>query len=422
MGIFALCLALNLNYRMALYYELEALETLVKEALHPKNLLHHEISNEEFESWNLQLLQEKETIRKRLKKVTYSYTKETHRKLYIQQHQFAIIHLKNVVMEYLMPKDANGLIETTEDNKPVRIYKRCLAVMSDLLVFIKEEFPQYFNYEEKIPGSKLLQIQNGLKPQLAGLRKQLLKLGQDALLIELLNQTILMHSNNETCQPFTYRRWQYLKELLTSLEKINSGQEYTSHYPPLIVQLVYMNFNATVFKNYFVKLIHAEINAAGSLHDKIEIISFHHKEISQLPVKSGMALTPTLPSVQLDLVTWLFTEMTHLEKKTTLAIVAPVQFKEPGDPEAEKGIYSQLTVEELGLFFKIQKETDLLKNKNMKQVARSIADHWHSKQKENISWQYLYNSMSSPDVGTIRALEDKLVGLVNWLRKMRTKK
>ena len=111
--------------------------------------------------------------------------------------------------------------------------------------------------------------------------------------------------------------------------------------------------------------------------------------------------------------------MTHLEKKQGLGFSAPIQFNDRGEPDSEKGIYSQMTVEELGLFFKIQKDTDLIKNKNMKQVARSVAEYWHSKQKENISWQYLYNSMSSPDVGTMRALEDKLVGMVNWLRKMR---
>ena len=132
-----------------------------------------------------------------------------------------------------------------------------------------------------------------------------------------------------------------------------------------------------------------------------------------------MAFTPSFPSVQMDLLTWLFNEMTHLEKKQGLGYAAPIQFKEPGDPENEKGIYSQMTVEEIGLFFKIQKDTDMIKNKNMKQVARSVAEYWHSKQKENISWQYLYNSMSSPDVGTMRALEDKLVGMVNCVRKMR---
>lgn len=405
---------------MALYYELETLEELITENLHPKNLeCENSNTEQQFENWNQLLLREKEIIRKRLKKVTYSCTKENHRKLYIQQHQFAITHLKNVLMEFLLPQSAEDLVETKSDNKTAIIYKRCLATMQELLSFIREEFPQYFNYEEKIPACKLLQLQDGLKARLAKLRKQLVKSGQDAPLVELVFQTIHIHINNGTCQPLTYTRWEYIKKLLNSLERMNPGDGYASHYPALIVQLVYMNFNATVFKNYFVKMIHAEINAGASLHDKIEIISFHHKEISQLPVKSGMALATSLPSVQLDLVTWLFTEMTHLEKKQTLGIVAPVQFKEPGDLESEKGIYSQLTVEELGLFFKIQKDNDLLKNKNMKQVARSVAEHWHSKQKENISWQYLYNSMSTVEMGTIKGLEDKLVGLVNRLRKMR---
>jgi hypothetical protein len=405
---------------MALSYELESLEELITENLRPEKLLEgHLITDQQFENWNWLLIQEKQTIRKRLKKVTYSYTKENHRKLYIQQHQFGITLLKNVLMEFLLPKDAEALVETINDTKLVKLHKRCLATLQELLSSIQDEFPNYFNYEEKIPASKLLQLQDGLKNRLAKLRKQLFKTGQDAPLIELIIQTILFHYNNDIRKPLTYSRWEYIKELLNSLERMNPGDGYASHYSHLIVQLVYLNFNATVFKNYFVKMILAEINAGASLNDKIEIISFHQKEISQLPVKSGMALTTSLPSVQLDLVTWLFTEMTHLEKKQTLRIAAPVQFKEAGDPETEKGIYSQLTVEELGLFLKIQKDTDLLKNKNMKQVARSVAEHWHSKQKENISWQYLYNSMSTVEMGTIRSLEDKLVGLVNSLRKMR---
>lgn len=112
--------------------------------------------------------------------------------------------------------------------------------------------------------------------------------------------------------------------------------------------------------------------------------------------------------------------MTHLEKKKALEVTKTISNKEPDDPELEKGIYSVLTVEELGLLLKVQKDTGLLKNKNMKQVARSIAEYWHTKQKENISWQYLYNSMSTGDTATIRNLEDKLVGMVNWLRKMRS--
>ena len=97
--------------------------------------------------------------------------------------------------------------------------------------------------------------------------------------------------------------------------------------------------------------------------DKIETISFHHKEISQLSIKPGMSLSPAIPSVQLDPVTWLFTEMSHVEKKQTLGIVAPIQFKDGAKTDGEKGIYSQLSVEELALFMKSLKETGLVKNR-----------------------------------------------------------
>ncbi len=405
---------------MALQYELEVLDELITEILHPKNLLpENSVTKEQFGNWNQILLQEKETFKKRLKKATYSFAKEIHRKLYIQQHQFAITQLKNLLMDYLSPRNAKELAERPGDSKIEMIYKRSLAIMQELLTFIKEEFPEYFNYNAKIPESKLLQIRRRLKRRLAELKKKLSTPGNDAALIELVIQTITTHCNNETCQPLTYSRWQYLKELMTSLERMRPGEGYDSHYPSLIVQLVYMNFNATEFKNYFVKLIHAEINVGASLLEKIEIISFHHKEISQLPIKQDMALTPSLPSVQLDLVTWLFNEMAHLEKKQTLGIVAPMEFKDKEKTDKEKGIYSLYTIEEMGLLLRALQETELIRNKNMKQAAQSMAEHWHSKHKENISWQYLYNSMSTVEMGTTRSLEEKLITMVNWLRKMR---
>lgn len=407
---------------MSLHYELEVLETLITESFHPKNLLQeNSITDQQFESWKQLLVQEKEIVRKRLKKVTYTYCKEGHRKLYIQQHQFVITQLKNVLMEFLLPKDAESLAETKGDNKIAKLYKGSLVIMQELLGFIKEEFPQYFNYEERIPANILMQLKVGLNTRLAELRKQFVKAKEDASLIELVIQTILVHSNNETSQPFTYSRWQYVKELLNSLERMGTDEVFASHYPAMIVELVYMNFNATVFKNYFVKKIYPEINAGGSLQEKIEMISFHHKEISQLHVKPGMALAPSSPSVQLDLVTWLFNEMAHLEKKQTLGMVVPVEFKDKENGDKEKGIYSLYTIEEMGLLLKAHHETELIRNKNLKQAAKSMAEHWHSKYKENISWQYLYNSMSTIEMNTIKSLEDKLVGMVNWLRKAKGK-
>lgn len=405
---------------MPLHYELEVLDELIGKTLHPKNqLTDNSVSDQQFEDWNNILLSQKEIIKKQIRKVTYGYEKESHRKLYIQQHQSAIARLKNQLMDFLMPMDSTVLYESEDDLRLVKLYKRSLNMLQDLTSFLRDEFKNYFDEDEKVPLSRLLMIQHDVKGRLIRIRKLLLKAGHDGVLIELIVQTIIIHCNNETCLALTYRRFGYFKFLMSSLEKMKVEEIQASYYPPLPALLFYLNFNTTAFKNYMVKLIHADINAGPSIEDKIEIISFHHKEISQLPVKAGMSLTPTLPSVQLDLVTWLFTEMTHLEKKQTLGIVAPVQFKDPQDPDAEKGIYSQLTVEELALLFKAFKETSILKNKNMKQVARRVAEDWHTKQKENISWQYLYNSMSTIEALTVNGLESKMVDVVNWLRKLR---
>jgi len=401
----------------ALYYELDVLEALITESLHPKNLLRQKsLSERDFDQLNDLLLKEKETIKKRLKKVTYSYAKENHRKLYIQQHQFGVTRLKNRLIDFILPKESQDLFETPADNLEIKIYKRCLSGMNELFSFIREEFPQYFNYDERVPDAIVPQKFERLRPQLVRLKKKLLKASQDISLIEITIRAISNHFDSS----LTYRKLNALKSLIKELEEFNLQDFSGGSYPPLVTLLAYLNFNTTSFKNYFIHYIYEEINKYNTLSEKIEMISFHYKEISQLPMKPCSTFLIESSSVQTEVATWLFNEMTHLEKKRTLELSTAVPFKEPGDPESEKGVYSALTVEELGLFFKIQKDTSLLKNKNMKQVAKSIAEYWHTKQKENISWQYLYNSMSSPDMETIRNLEDKLVGMVNWLRKMKS--
>ena len=405
---------------MAISYELATLEELITDNLHPGKLLNgNSITNEQFGKWNQQIMKEKDSIRIRLKKAIYSTTEESHRKLFIEQHQYGIWWLDKVLIEFLLPIDVEDLAETKDDSKLSTLHKRCLAALQDLICFIESEFPYYFNDEESIPASRLLHFRDELKSRLAKIRKRLLKSEEDASLVELVTRDILRRCNDETGSPLTYARWRYFRELFDALERMNPEGGNISHYTALIVQLVCLNFNATVFKEYLVKMIRAEINAGASLNEKIEIVSFHQKEMSQLPVKSGMALTPSLSSVQHELESWLFAEMTHLEKKRSLTAGAPAVLNEPAEPYGEKGIFSQLTVKEIGLLFKVMKENDLLKNKNMKEVARLVAKDWHSKQKENISWQYLYNSMSTVEMETIKTLENKLVGLVNLLRKMR---
>lgn len=259
--------------------------------------------------------------------MTYSFTKENRRIIYIRQHQSVIIRLINTLVDFLMPKDIKALDEMNNDVKLVRLYKRCLSVLHELLVFLKEEFNHYFNEDERIPANQFLIIEHELKPRLVKIKKYLTKAGHDPILAELIPETINQHCCYQNCNGLTYRKVGYFETVMGALEKGTPDEIMASHYPTLPALLVYLNFNATSFKNYLVKLIHGEINAGASIEDKIETISFHHKEISQLSIKPGMSLSPAMPSVQLDIVTWLFTEMSHLEKNKLSELWLPFNLK-----------------------------------------------------------------------------------------------
>ena len=406
---------------MTLYYELEELETLIYERFHPNHFVQHSaLEKDAFKKLEEVLSTETTTVKKRLKSVTYGFSKEHHRRLYIRQNQSGIVKLKNALVDYLAPKDANDLHEKPSDNFERLIYKRSLEVLGELFSFIRHEFPQYFDCDEQVPFATLLLIHKKAVLQISALKQQLTNSAHESVLVDLVLKTISYYYDPEGKKNTTYRELTYMKTFMSEITALKEEDLNGTTYPLLIKFLVYINFNNIAFKNYLVQLTREQLEKCNNLTERIELISFHLKEMSQIPIKPNTALITTANSVQSEIENWLFNEMSHLEKKQSLSVaVSPSAKFSPERDNPEKGIYSVMTVEELGLFLRIQKDTNLLKNKNMKQVAQTVATNWHTKQKESISWQYLYNSMSTIEVNTIRNLEDKLVGMVNQLRKMR---
>ena len=228
---------------MPLTYELESLDDLICNTLHPKKLLlEQSISDQQFENWNKLLFQEKELIRKQLKKTTYGFAKENHRRLYIQQHQSGIIRLKNQLVDFLMPKDASVFAEHKDDANLARIYKRCLVTLKELMEFIQEEFRCYFCEEQLIPSNKLLLIQGQVKARIPKISKSLISSEQDTVLISSMFETIVRHLSFDSTKKVTYKKFQYLKYFL--LVEILSDLSFI-----IFLFLVYKIINS-ISKNY----------------------------------------------------------------------------------------------------------------------------------------------------------------------------
>lgn len=401
---------------MALYYELELLEELISITLHPENLSNENSVKNQFKEWFRLALTEKERIKKSLRNGLLCIEKEKQRAIYIQQHQSAIIHLQDILHEYLQsvnPHSPSGNKDFTQLASLFQHFNQCLE---ELLSFLNKRFASYFNQEEKIPVSYTLSFQKESSLRLKSLYKQLLEYSPGKQLPEMIISIISDFFNRK--KTITCGELHYIKEIIEELENLKNYAPI-SYYSSLIEVLIQLNFNCYSFKNYLLGLIKEEINSADSLDHKLEKIFFHYKEINQVRIKAGRALHPCSASVQKDIAGYLLREIQYLEKKKSLSIPASDNSKDI-EEDPDEAIHLLMSVEELGLLTNVQKRAGLLKNTNMRSLAKLLATNHRSLRKDKLSWQNLYNCFSKVEMATINSLDDKLITMVNTLRKIKS--
>lgn len=401
---------------MALYYELELLEELISITLHPENLSNENSVKKQFKEWSRLAFTEKERVKKSLRNGLLCIEKEKHRKIYIQQHQSAIIYLQDTLHEYLQSVNPH----ITSDNKDfaqlASLFQHFNQCLEELLSFLNKHFTNYFNQEEKISVSYTLSFQKENSLRLKSLYKQLLQYSPGKQLPEMIISAVSDFFNKK--KTITCRELHYIKKLMEELENLKNYYPI-SYYPSLIEVLIQLNFNCRNFKNYLLKLIKEEISSVDSLDHKLEKIYFHYKEINQIRIKADRMLYPCSASVKKDIAGYLLREMQYLEKKKALSISASVNNIDI-EQDPDEAIHLLMSVEELGLLTNVQKRAGLLKNTNMRSLAKLLATNHRSLRKEKLSWQNLYNCFSKVEMTTINSLDDKLITMVNTLRKIKS--
>ncbi len=401
---------------MALYFELELLEDLISITLNPKNFTNENSVKNQYNKWSRLAITERERIKKKLRNGLLCIQKEKQRKIYIQQHQSSIIHLQNKLSEYLHALNSNRSTGKRTSTQLILVYRHFNQCLEDLLSFLEKNFTDYFNLEERISADYAQAFQEEYSSRLKSLHKQLLQTGLDKALPQMLFSTIndLFYGKKS----ITYRDIDYIKELTEELENVSSRKPIT-HYPTLAEILIELNFNCPDFKNYFLHFIKEEINKADSINEKLEKIYYHVKEISLIRARKGRRLFPDALSVQTHIAGYLQREWHYVKKKQSLSVSDSSNNKE-NDEEPLEAIHLQMSVEELGLLTNIQKQAGLLKNTNMRSLAKLLAANHRSLRKDKLSWQNLYNCFSKVEMTTINSLDDKLITMVNTLRKIKS--
>lgn len=398
-------------------YELELLEQLISITLHPKKLLNETLVKKNKDEWLRIAAQETERIKKALKTGLFFFKKVRTRSLYIHQHRVGIVNQQDLLYHYLSGLELKNPFTKTKYAVRIDLFNQLTILLDDLLHFIEQYCHQAFPPECLLTIKQSNQFKEQLKDRLEKVQGNLLTYSNNNELPELVSSVLYEFFNNENKGQISYTEKEYTNYLLAKLESIQQSLSF-SYYAVLTEMLIQLNFNSPVFNNYLLGSILKEINETESENEKLERLCFHLKEIKQIIVIPGWALYPALITVQKYITDYLQYEKRYFKKLKSLSLfAAPVYISKV---EEQESIHLQMSVEELGLFTNIQKQAGLLKNPNMRSLAKLLAASHRSLRRDKISWQNLYNCFSKVEMNTINSLDDKLITMVNTLRKIKS--
>ena len=294
-------------------YELTALDELVEVTLNPQNI--ENISESQFKSWQSFSLTEKKHIRELLILEVFTLPDQRQVELYIQRHQAAIIHLADILLNYIKETSKWGNKKQTSSLN--NLYRQLCTDLVALLTFIEDHFSCCYNQDLNIPLSYRILSQQDLKEKLKIVEHQFQFITIDDGLLDIVLQPIreIVDKSHTT---FNFRHLRFCKTLADELILLSNDQSGENKTLSLQAILYYLNFNSSDYLNYYTQVVSKELETISQLPQKQEKLAYYIKLLYQGQVKPDFALYPQMPTLTYSLLNWLQEEYEFLETKQQL--------------------------------------------------------------------------------------------------------
>ncbi len=391
---------------MALHYELEVLDDLIFEDLHPKNFITTLPEEKKLKEWNDLLVAEKSTIQKKIRKTVGSFIKENRKESYIQLQQSGITRLQDAVLHFLLPKDVSSLTKKSKTLCLENLYKEIWLELDLLLQQLKNDYAKHFDFNAKIADGCKWKNEAIIRDALAVIKKSLSKKVSSSLL-ELLCEPFehFLKLDNEC----SYRELAYLQELQVFLLAIS--EQAPDNIKNLITdRLLYLNFNSVLFFNYSILNMSDEAARKKTVTERVEYFSWQIKVINQTPVQPNIVYLRHLPPIRDQLVFWIVEDLYYLDKKHQLSLALPVNRETEKDKL--KKVHVQLTVSDLALGARLLLDTDIIVDMNYTELMKIVAKGFRTNRQASISQQAIYNVGFEPSVTSKEKVKHVLMKMV----------
>ena len=178
--------------------------------------------------------------------------------------------------------------------------------------------------------------------------------------------------------------------------------------------LIQINFNEAAFFEYYIRGIKVYIENSNDYNLWIKQLSSQEKYIKQLIVHPGIAFHKELPSIQVQLITWIEEEINFL-KASVINQQIPLQ---PVTHKPDDKIHLSVSVNVLAFLLKLFVAGGIITNTNQSDVIRFFARHCKTSKQEDVSFDSLYNKYHQPNSSTIKITRDLFATLMQLISKL----
>lgn len=283
--------------------------------------------------------------------------------------------------------------------------------MTDLLVFLEQQFPYYFDRDLKPPEMLKVGVTKEIKQIRESISSKFLGTSLEGTLLRIV--FVPLANLAEEWPAFSYRKLYFLRKLEKRLLSIDLAMDDKDLLrQDFCRELIRINFNTEEFFEYYVGHISKTLSACETLSDRIEQISYFHKICSQEYCSRDSAFVAESLSISDRLAEWISQEMEYLKSKQQLRI--PPSTNEDGLLKDFKVAFD-LSVSHLACLLRAFIDAGVIQNKNTSELIRFVTKFVKTKKSEAISYDSFRMKFYNVETGTKDAVRKMLQSTLKYL-------
>jgi hypothetical protein len=375
-------------------YELENIESKISENI---AVAVSESLNFDVPEFLRDLDQEFLKVKKAFKRQVVSFDSERLVERYFHFHQESLIDLINT-LHTSAPSD-NRLLECV------------IGRLSELLKYLEEHFPEYFNMDMKMP---LVAREHATKELSLFRESMTLMFGihnVDVGLIELLKNSLSDFTDGN--ESISFRRFYYLRLLRKNVLALAREDMPNPETIDLIRVLLLYNYNTQTFYCYLVKYVTWSVNKASSISEKLDQLAYYLKFSNQEHPLAGVAFDHNNAPINVQIAEWISQEIQYLKSKQQLLPIISAEEIVP----SEFRLNFNLSVSHVAFLFRAFIEAGVIQNENTSELIRFLTKYVKTKRSEVLSYESFRIKYYTVESGTKDAVKKILQSVLNSISK-----